>query len=606
MRSFQVKLSAEYELPAFVLAIADRPWDSVIDFISDILEMRGASDAIEVDQSAAEYLNKMSAMQQQLEQYRNQIAGLEQKCESTVAGLQIANNNEKLSLQSKIAELQQEVTELRVKNTNELFDEKNRIFKQFELKNEQQSRQNNERLDKELQRVNEMYAAIINKNETKYEATLKSLCAQNEARVNDLQKLYESQIQEMRAGLEDRANLKKSLENSHGELVEKLTPLMKFYGGTNMEKGDSGENVIEAILSECAAYQKAKIKNCSGQTSSGDILFKWGRLSCMIEVKNKAAIEKCDIEKFFYDVNNLSNDTITSINCALFISLRTPKIPDRTNEILQVDYVGKIPVVFLYAPPPSKDIHAAIALLDFITQSRDASHEEQKLLTKNFIDCFGMIKELQDDYVKEQTKLNKELKTVQKKLTKINERYNQMLPLYNVLVGVVTTDEDQTESDSAEEPVKPIIISKEQLPEDMNLFMDVVALRYTNLVMTKVAVTIDKLNEPFQDPRVLDVGLEAFMLHAVDQHIKKSLGYYNKKDFIVSDKFDKNAAIAKLTIAKKYVGETGRYLTKPQLIKNEIITEHYAKTISALIGNPNKISTIVGKLCIKFLNSLQE
>ena len=170
---------------------------------------------------------------------------------------------------------------------------------------------------------------------------------------------------------------------SHGnkfeQLTSLLTPVAKFYSGSNSDKGNGGENIIHNILLSSENYNDAIIEDVSGQTASGDIYFAWRQLKCMIEVKNKKTITKEDMSKFERDVTELSNNK--KINCAMMISLQTNIFPSQTRNYIKLSIIENTPVIYSYLSNMN-DIHYAISCLEQVVMSNAvANNRSIKMIT---------------------------------------------------------------------------------------------------------------------------------------------------------------------------------------------------------------------------------
>jgi hypothetical protein len=197
-------------------------------------------------------------------------------------------------------------------------------------------------------------------------------------------------------------------------------PILKFYGGTNMEKGNLGENFVENLLKD-NTFSDAIIEDVSGKTAAGDRLFRWRKLKCLIEVKNKRKLTRDDIEKFIRDVTT-STET-NKINCGLFISLLTNEYPGRSRELIQVDYINHVPVIFIYVTDQNQIIYALTCLEKLINTDNKDSTKEIKLLSNYFVNYKNYVEESQKNTEKMIQLREKELKYLRKEL----ENYNSVL-----------------------------------------------------------------------------------------------------------------------------------------------------------------------------------
>ena len=75
--------------------------------------------------------------------------------------------------------------------------------------------------------------------------------------------------------------IKDNIATLSTSVLEMSKPLLKFYNGSNEEKGTSGEEFIEQLLLS-DRYTGATISDVSGVAASGDRYFKYGQLRCLI------------------------------------------------------------------------------------------------------------------------------------------------------------------------------------------------------------------------------------------------------------------------------------------------------------------------------------
>ena len=132
---------------------------------------------------------------------------------------------------------------------------------------------------------------------------------------------------------------------------------LKKFTGTNDEKGTMGEEAIRNILTE--EFKEAIVLDTSGQTSRGDLLFKWRNLCCLIEVKNKLSLRYEDIAKFKFDIKD------SGVNCGIFVSLHTDQFPGMNRDCIQIETVHDVPCVFIHLKHDS-DLRYAVMYLNKI------------------------------------------------------------------------------------------------------------------------------------------------------------------------------------------------------------------------------------------------
>ena len=236
------------------------------------------------------------------------------------------------------------------------------------------------------------------------------------------------------------------------KLSQILEPVIKHYSGTNSEKGASGEQTIYNMLLSNDSYRDALIIDTSNTTASGDIRFKWRKLNCLIEIKNKQTITKNDIDKFARDITAnsiIASDTTTrdasdaedraqmcgKVNCAIFCSLRTDVIPAHTRDVIQLDFINGCPVIYLFAPPPSKEINYAITFLDKLLSTMTIKGTINNQLISHFKNFYNHIIIYQLYFTKTINMKQKEIKQLTKHLNTFDKLFNDATPLYTNLAS---------------------------------------------------------------------------------------------------------------------------------------------------------------------------
>ena len=199
---------------------------------------------------------------------------------------------------------------------------------------------------------------------------------------------YTTNLSEQKAAIRDLSE----------QFNAKMEPVNKFFGGTNSEKGTGGEYVIYNMLVTESRYTDAIVEDVHGQTAKGDILFKWRKIACMFEVKNKQVLTNADMEKFERDIKGLVANN--AINCAVFVSLLTGVFPGRTRDIMQVDICERIPVIYLNLDIQNgkySNLHYAIACLEQLVKISGSAGDNVKKLTGHF-NNFYIYLQAQNDY----------------------------------------------------------------------------------------------------------------------------------------------------------------------------------------------------------------
>ncbi len=239
------------------------------------------------------------------------------------------------------------------------------------------------------QTIDELRESLSQQSVDRRLTDMKSLCDTLVISLQSELNAKKSELLEMRTRFDTMERSMSSNRNEYATVVDALkrvedsvSPLVKHFRGTAEEKGSSGEEAIRNFISDEARYQDGRIIDTSGQGYAGDALFLWKSLRCLIEIKNKLTITADDIKKFERDIETCS--THGRINCALFISMQTSKLPDKTRQPIQVYIVGNVPTVYVYAPYPYATLHYAFAFLEHMISVSATQNEKEILLLNNF------------------------------------------------------------------------------------------------------------------------------------------------------------------------------------------------------------------------------
>jgi hypothetical protein len=232
------------------------------------------------------------------------------------------------------------------------------------------------------------------------------------------------------------------------QITELLKPVAKFYGGSNSEKGNGGENIIRDILLTSEHYNDSIIEDVSGQTASGDIYFQWRQLKCMIEVKNKKIITKEDMSKFERDVIELSNSK--RINCAMMISLQTNIFPSQTRNYIRLSIIENTPVIYSYLSHMN-EIHYAISCLEQVVMSNAVANNRSIKMITYFLNYYEYMKLSQSNLEKTITNKQRELKGLFKQLDTVNKSIEGMTHDYiSISSSLSQPQEENTDDDLSE------------------------------------------------------------------------------------------------------------------------------------------------------------
>jgi len=343
-------------------------------------------------------------------------------------------NKQMMSLRKTVAK------ELLNEHAEEIKKEKDRIAESMQSRIDQLNNLNNElkqqikliRTDAEsitADRIKSLQLSMQYESESKnkvIEDLKEQIKTLRQSITNEISSKYETekkaqvkQITMLESSLNDYRSKQPDTKQMHDQLTtisETIKPLIKFYTGSNEEKGSGGENLIEKILKTHDKYSDGVVTNTSKQTAKGDLFFKWRQLKCMIEIKNKKTLTLDDMDKFVRDVTELSS----TINCAIFVSLNTDIFPGRSRELMQVDFINGIVVIYTYISY-TESIHYVIACLEKIVASNTTSTEQNKLLAKYFIDYYSFLNKTRQHFEKTIITKNREIKQLSKSLEECNK-----------------------------------------------------------------------------------------------------------------------------------------------------------------------------------------
>jgi hypothetical protein len=324
--------------------------------------------------------------------------------------------------------------------------------------------------------------------------------------INQLITKHSSELQQAYRECNEKTDLirEEITANNYLAISKSLEPITKYYGGSNQEKGDGGELAIRQVLQRAEKYDDAVIEDVSGQAASGDVYFKWRNMSCLIEIKNKATLTKEDIAKFERDIIESSK----KLNCAMFISTRTKSFPiqNGTRDIMQLSYVQGVPVMYVYAPPPSNEIHFALACLDRIIQTSEATSQEHAELREQFIEYYNYVLCYQKFFDKKLKDSQREVKDLLKHSEKFNALCERLSPIYARLSSIEPHDEldEERADESTDEQIdelddEPIESNRrlEPLRADPEEQFQQLIEEYIKLSLRSESPTIQMLSQSF-------------------------------------------------------------------------------------------------------------
>lgn len=278
---------------------------------------------------------------------------------------------------------------------------------------------------KNIQTQTENTYKISNEQQTQIINDLRNQIKQEHVQYEQIIKMIEDK------NLTERQELKqtiKSLQQNNAEcstaainnLTTALTPVINSYIGSAEQKGSLGEQVIYNLLSDNPRYESGIVTNTSGEKASGDLLFAWKQLRCLIEVKNKKVITPDDINKFERDIIQSPN-----INCAIFISLRTKQLPGKTREAIQFDLVNNVPVIYTYITA-GEHLHYSLICLEHIVQHSSLSDVNLQKLTNYYRGYYKQMTHLSSFF-------KKEIKNKKSELHRLEKEYMNAITIHDNL-----------------------------------------------------------------------------------------------------------------------------------------------------------------------------
>lgn len=434
---------------------------------------------------------------------------------------------------------EREIENTKLRNQiDKIQKEKETAFEQYEIKREQDT----SKLQLQLQTIREKHEIEMQKIRDEHS--------------KDIAKLMKANILEVK-GL---------IEKNNASIITSLDPLIKFHTGTNNEKGTTGEIAIKELLT--SMYEESIVEDTSAQLAAGDVFFNWKGIRCLIEIKNKAKLTKDDIEKFIRDVNTQSENS--TINCAVFLSLRTNNFPSRTREVMQLDYVNGIPTVYIYAPPPASEIRFAITLIDHLISNKSTNADTAEL-QQQFVNYFKEITDLRQYFDKELKEKQRDLKIIAKKFEHYDTLCKQLSPMYSRINITELKETLETQSETDEIPI--IDESKITLSNDPSEHFEQFTNEYTRLAMKNQTPSATTLAKIF-GTTILNIDLKKIITHATQLYLTKQITQ------------------AKITAINAFIDEHKTFPNRSEIVKSKIISDHTLRNIVRVSGNKSVIDVV--------------
>lgn len=397
---------------------------------------------------------------------------------------------------------------------------------------------------------------LLEKDISLYKNTIKTL----EEDKKKVEELYKQHIN----NLNHTNNKQEETKNLLSEINTRLEPVLKYYSGSNEEKGSGGEDYVKNILSKNSRYEESIIEDCSHEEARGDVYYMKGGMRCLIEVKNKKDITAKDLEKFERDINE-SSASERNINCGLFISLRTNKFPKRQNKIMHLESINNIPVVLMHLELPNY-IYYPLALLEKILSVDMTNTERVDILVKTYKDSYSYLINMQKFFDNEIKNKKTELKRLYKQQDETNKLYSSMHLNYgNLINNDSKTDTDSNnnsiDSDNEEKEIKTI-------PSDPIEIKQLIKETYINLLLENKSATVADICTK------LSIELTTISVAGGYKNIVQEAQTEFVQSIINQDIIDK---------MKEYKQENERYPNRKESIDEKIFTDTSLRRLNKVV-----------------------
>ena len=272
------------------------------------------------------------------------------------------------------------------------------------------------------------------------------------------------------------------------EINNTIKPVCKLFNESNDEKEDTSEEFITNLLSCNGIYNECEVRRTSKE-HKGNIIFSWGELVCLIEVKNKNTLTNINIKKFKDDI--ITNTYNKSINCGLFISFKSDKFPtlSHTNSY-KIDYIVDTPVIYLQLKT-SDMLENAIFILKSLIQNKTMDNQHTKIYKESFkeyeIFTEDMLMNIKNE-LKNIDRRKKELEVLRDKCTLRITNINKCKE--NLLKNIELNDEDTINTTMIRSYFNLIYKDYTNLPDNIMTKLNNI---FTYQIITKLLIKIYKL-----------------------------------------------------------------------------------------------------------------
>ena len=169
-------------------------------------------------------------------------------------------------------------------------------------------------------------------------------------------------------------------------------------------------------------------------------------------------------------------------------------------------------------PPPSKEIHFAIACLERIIQTYESTNNDQEELRKHFIDYYREMLDNKKHFTQELAKHQKEVKAITKKLEYYNTLCEQLTPAHAKLSRAESDAADAVDDTTNSDTASTVHVTTESLSDDANIQLDQLAEKYLSMIKPKITPTVAMLSQAFEiSERIIErIGLKNIASRALE------------------------------------------------------------------------------------------
>ena len=223
-------------------------------------------------------------------------------------------------------------------------------------------------------------------------------------------------------------------------LIERFCDKKDFKNPT--EQGDYAEKILDDIINSGLHFDdKIKIEDTSDYGGSGDRIITFSNgCRLMVEVKNKDPVKKTDIDEFErHYTKDFKED---KIDLALFLSYRTPQIPQKCKALI-LNYQENDKVIYFGMDDSLDKEQKKLKIkncLEEIFQLFERNKKRsniEKEADENKINIYNMhLKELRDNL----SHIDKSLKDCHSNIETLNQRRTNIVKQLNTIFRMIHSD----------------------------------------------------------------------------------------------------------------------------------------------------------------------